>query len=152
MSYKGFDLTLVASGVFGNDILRAYRMPDSPSQNYTSEILGRWTGPGTSNSIPRISSGNHINRSYISDLYLENGSYMRMSNVTLGYDFKKLWTSLPFEQVRFYISAQNLFTITGYSGMDPEIGTSTGENWISGVDFGFYPTPRTFMVGASIKF
>lgn len=52
MSYKGFDLTLVASGVFGNDILRAYRMPDSPSQNYTSEILGRWTGPGTSNSIP----------------------------------------------------------------------------------------------------
>lgn len=152
MSYKGFDLTLVASGVFGNDILRAYRMPDSPSQNYTSEILGRWTGPGTSNSIPRISSGNHINRSYISDLYLEDGSYVRMSNVTLGYDFKKLWKSLPFEQVGFYISAQNLFTITGYSGMDPEIGTSTGENWISGVDFGFYPTPRTFMVGASIKF
>ena len=88
-------------------------MPDSPSQNYTSEILGRWTGPGTSNSIPRISSGNHINRSYISDLYLEDGSYVRMSNVTLGYDFKKLWKSLPFEQVRFYISAQNLFTITG---------------------------------------
>ena len=60
--------------------------------------------------------------------------------------------SRPFEQVRCYISAQNLFTITGYSGMDPEIGTSTGVNWISGVDFGFYPTPRTFMVGASIKF
>lgn len=152
MSYKGFDLSVVANGVFGNDILKSYRMPDSPSQNYTRDILGRWHGEGTSNSIPRISSGDHINRSYISDLYLENGSYLRISNVTLGYDFKKLCRSLPLEQLRFYVSAQNLFTITNYSGMDPEIGTSTGENWINGVDFGFYPTPRTIMVGASIKF
>lgn len=152
MSYKGFDLSVVANGTFGNDILKSYRMPDSPSQNYTRDILGRWHGEGTSNSIPRISSGDHINRSYISDFYMENGSYLRISNVTLGYDFKKLCRSLPLEQLRFYVSAQNLFTITNYSGMDPEIGTSTGENWINGVDFGFYPTPRTIMVGASIKF
>lgn len=75
--------------------------------------------------------------------------------MTLGYDFKKLFTKLPFGQLRLYVTAQNLFTITGYSGMDPEIGTSSDDqkaSWVSGVDVGFYPLPRTYMVGANIKF
>ncbi|GBU08089.1 SusC/RagA family TonB-linked outer membrane protein [Bacteroidales bacterium] len=154
--YKGFDLSMIANGVLGNQIMKSYRsVGDAPLANYTTEILGRWHGEGTSNSIPRVMNGTHINVQYISDLYVENGDYLRMSNITLGYDFKKLFPQMPLQQVRLYLTAQNLFTITGYSGMDPEIGTSTddsGSAWVSGIDVGFYPMPRTYMIGASIKF
>lgn len=150
--YKGFDFSFTTNGVLGNDIFKAWRNPDSIEHNYTTDILGRWNGEGTSNSIPRITGEKHQNLTYVSDLSVENGSYWRMSNITLGYDFKRLFRSLPVEQLRLYFTAQNLFTVTGYSGMDPEIGSSTAEGWVSGIDYGFYPTPRTVMVGASIKF
>lgn len=154
--YKGFDLSISTNGTFGNQIFKTYReLGDNAQENYTTEILNRWHGEGTSNKIPRVTSGSHINRQYISDLYVENGDYWRINNVTLGYDFKKLFTKLPFGQLRLYVTAQNLFTITGYSGMDPEIGTSSDDqkaSWVSGVDVGFYPLPRTYMVGANIKF
>lgn len=156
VGYKGFDLSVATNGSFGNQIIKSYRgAGDSPQDNYTTEIFGRWHGEGTSNKIPRVTSGTHINRQYISDLYVENGDYWRINNVTLGYDFKKLFKKVPFEQLRLYVTAQNLFTITGYSGMDPEIGTSTDDDkssWVSGIDVGFYPLPRTYMVGANIKF
>lgn len=156
LGYKGFDLSITTNGSFGNQIIKSYRgAGDSPQDNYTTEIFGRWHGEGTSNKIPRITNGTHINRQYISDLYVENGDYWRINNITLGYDFKKLFKKVPFEQLRLYITAQNLFTITGYSGMDPEIGTSTDDTnsgWASGIDVGFYPLPRTYMVGANIKF
>ena len=77
---------------------------------------------------------------------------MKISNITLGYDFKKLFTQLPLQQARVYVTAQNLFTITGYSGMDPEIGYGDGNSWVSGIDMGFYPTPRTFLFGINLKF
>jgi len=154
--YKGFDLGINTNGVLGNQIARTYRgAGDSPQENYTTEIFGRWHGEGTSNSIPRVTNGTHINRQYVSDLYIEDGNYWRISNVTLGYDFKKLFKKVPFQQLRLYITAQNLFTITGYKGMDPEIGTSTSDDnssWVSGIDVGFYPAPRTYMIGANIKF
>jgi hypothetical protein len=76
-------------------------------------------------------------------------------NVTLGYDFKKMFAKVPFGQLRFYVTGQNLYTFTKYSGMDPSIGTSTDEtnaSWVRGVDLGYYPNPRTVMIGASIKF
>lgn len=154
--YKGFDLSITTNGVLGNQILKTYRgAGDAPLENYTTEIFGRWHGEGTSNKIPRVTNGTHINRQYVSDLYVEDGDYWRINNVTLGYDFKKLFKKVPFEQLRIYVTAQNLFTITGYSGMDPEIGTSTDDDkssWVSGVDVGFYPLPRTYMIGANIKF
>lgn len=154
--YKGFDLAISTNGTFGGQIFKTYReLGDNAQENYTTEILNRWHGEGTSNKIPRVTSGSHINRQYISDLYVENGDYWRINNVTLGYDFKKLFTKLPFGQLRLYVTAQNLFTFTGYSGMDPEIGTSSDDekaSWVSGVDVGFYPLPRTYMVGANIKF
>lgn len=156
LGYKGFDLSISTNGTFGNQIFKTYReLGDNAQENYTTEILNRWHGEGTSNKIPRVTSGSHINRQYISDLYVENGDYWRINNVTLGYDFKKLFTKVPFQQLRLYVTAQNLFTITGYSGMDPEIGTSsddTNAGWVSGVDVGFYPLPRTYMIGANIKF
>ncbi len=153
--WKGFDLNIAMHGVFGNQILRTWRSwPDGPKGNYVaSEAFDRWHGVGTSNTAPRLSASSHPNRQWISDLYIEDGDYLRMQNITLGYDFKYLlpkanWLS----QVRVYVTAQNLFTITGYSGMDPEIGWGDGGEWASGVDVGFYPSPRTWIVGVNLKF
>ena len=152
-SYKGFDISMTMNGVFGNQIMKSYRSyVDYTRQNYTSDIFGRWHGEGTSNRLPRLTSGTHSNWQYVSDLYMEDGDYFRMQNLTIGYDFKKLFKNLPLKQLRLYVAAQNLFTITGYSGMDPEVGYGGYQNWVSGIDLGFYPSPRTYMVGANIKF
>ena len=76
-----------------------------------------------------------------------------LQNLTIGYDIKRLWRTCPLQQLRVYFSAQNLFTITGYSGMDPEIGYSGDSySWSSGIDLGFYPSARTYMVGLNVKF
>lgn len=151
--YKGFDLTVTAIGAFGHQIAKSYRsFADSPLQNYTTEIFGRWHGEGTSNSLPRLTSGSHTNNQYISDIYIENGDFVKIQNVTLGYDIKNLFPKMPFGQARLYFTAQNLYTITGYSGMDPEIGYGYDQSWVSGIDLGFYPQPRTYLVGLNLKF
>ncbi|MEO7989918.1 MAG: TonB-dependent receptor [Chryseolinea sp.] len=154
-AYKGFDLSVNSYGVGGNQIARNWHDAGSARNNYTTEILGRWHGEGTSNTIPRVTSGSSINQTFNSDLSIENGSYYRLSNLTLGYNFKTLLPSMPLNQFRLFVTAQNLFTVTKYSGMDPEIGTSTDDGnygWSKGVDLGFYPNPRTFMVGATLQF
>lgn len=153
--YKGFDLLVSTYGVAGNQIARCWHDAGQGDNNYTTEILNRWHGEGTSNKIPRVTAGSSINFQYTSDLQIENGDYFRISNLTLGYDFKKLIKSLPLQQVRLFFTGQNLYTLTKYSGMDPEIGTSTSDSsygWAKGVDIGFYPSPRIVMIGASIKF
>lgn len=153
--YKGFDLGVATYGVGGNKIARMFHDAGGPQDNYTTEILGRWHGEGTSNKIPRVLNGASINQQYTSDLQIENGAYFKISNVTLGYDFKKILKTIPLSQLRFYCSVQNLYTFTKYSGMDPEIGTSTDDSnagWVHGIDLGFYPNPRTILFGASIKF
>ncbi len=153
--YKGLDLLVTFYGVAGNQIARCWHDAGQGDNNYTTEILNRWHGEGTSNRIPRVTAGSSINFQYTSDLQIENGDYLRISNVTLGYDFKKLIRSLPVQQLRLFSTLQNLYTFTKYSGMDPEIGTSTDDSsygWGRGVDLGFYPSPRTLMFGASIKF
>lgn len=152
LGYKGFDLSVVTNGVLGNQIARSYRSPNVPYENYTTGILDRWHGEGTSNHIPRVTLSAHINDLYISDRYIENGSYWRIANVTLGYDFKKLFTKLPLQQVRLYLTGQNLATITKYKGFDPEVGYGNNASWASGIDLGFYPSPRVFMVGVSVKY
>ena len=87
---------------------------------------------------------------------MEDGDYFKIKTVTLGYDFKNIWKSSPFQQLRLYVQVQNLYTFTGYTGLDPEIGSaglaSGVADWASGVDLGLYPPARTFLVGASIKF
>ena len=97
-----------------------------------------------------------VNFQQISDIFVEDASYFRIQNVTLGYDFKNLWKNCPLPQLRLYVSAQNLFTFTGYKGMDPEIGTNDSYRednpWARGIDLGSYPSPRTYMVGVNIKF
>jgi TonB-linked SusC/RagA family outer membrane protein len=153
--YKGFDLLVTFYGVAGNQIARCWHDAGQGDNNYTTEILNRWHGEGTSNKIPRVTAGSSINFQYTSDLQIENGDYLRVSNLTLGYDIKKLVKAIPLQQLRLFFTVQNLFTFTKYSGMDPEIGTSTDDTnygWGKGVDLGFYPSPRTVMIGASVKF
>jgi len=153
-AFKGFDFSLAANGAFGHQIARSWRRwADSPQNNYTTDVFGRWHGEGSSNKLPRLTYGSHINWQYVSDIFIEDGDYLRISNVTLGYDLKKAISAIPLAQFRVYFSAQNLYTFTNYSGMDPEVGTSsTDDNWAKGVDIGFYPSPRTYMVGVNIKF
>ena len=94
-----------------------------------------------------------VNWQSISDLYIENAGYFRLQNLTVGYDFTKLFKT-AFQQIRVYFAAQNLFTITKYKGMDPENGMALRdyEPWVTGVDVGNYPQPRTYLVGVNIKF
>ena len=152
MGYKGFDFSLTGYGVAGNQIAKSYRNNTNTTfDNYTTEILGRWHGEGTSNRLPSL-NGSTINYGYVSDLYIEDGDYFRISNVTLGYDFSRLIKSKYLSQLRVYASVQNLFTFTNYSGMDPEIGYGGGDDWTSGIDLGYYPGARTYMFGVNLKF
>ena len=154
LNYKGFDFGVNGAGAFGQQIMRSYRSyGDDPDQNYDTTILNRWHGEGTSNSQPRISATGHQNTIWVSNRYMEDADYFKIKTVTLGYDFKNIWKSCPFQQLRFYVQAQNLHTFTSYTGLDPEVGSAGGGNgWASGIDLGLYPTARTFLVGASIKF
>lgn len=148
-SYKNFDFSLNAYGAAGNQIVQSYRNHANSKANYTSAILERWTGEGTSNRIPRVTDTN-INWQF-SDLYIQDGDYLRISNITVGYDFAKLINLKAISQARLYFQVQNAFTFTKYDGMDPEIGYGTSD-WVSGIDLGYYPRPRTFLVGVNLKF
>ena len=153
LSYKGFDFNINGAGALGQQIAKSYRsFADSPLQNYTTDIFGRWTGEGTSNKLPRLTSGSHTNWQNISDIYIEDGDYFKIKNLTIGYDFKTILPNIPLGQVRLYFTAQNLYTFTGYSGMDPEIGYGYDKSWVSGIDLGYYPAPRTYLVGLNLKF
>ena len=154
LSYKGFDFAVNGAGAFGHQIMRSYRsFSDAPYQNYDTTILNRWTGEGTSNTQPRISATGHQNTNWVSTRYMEDADFFKIKTVTLGYDFKHIWKACPFQQLRFYVQAQNLYTFTGYTGLDPEVGNGAGGSaWASGIDLGLYPPSRTYLVGASIKF
>ncbi len=157
ISYKGFDLNINATGAAGFKIAQSYRDPNSSQANYSRAILNRWTGEGTSNFMPRVTYGD-VGNWMFSDLYLQDGDYIRLQNLTLGYDFKRLISWKGISKLRLYVQAQNLFTWTKYDGMDPEIGSYNGTNgnssdsWVSGVDMGYYPHPRTFIVGVNVAF
>ncbi len=153
VGWKGVDFSITTYGAFGQQIMKCYRdFVTSPYNNYTTDIYERWHGEGTSNKLPRLTSSGSNNWDRISDIYMENGDYLKIKNVTLGYDLKKAFKKLPMQQLKIYVTAQNLFTFTGYSGMDPEIGYGSGFSWGSGIDLGYYPSARTFMFGTNIKF
>ena len=160
LTWKGLDFAINGAGAFGQQIMRSYRsFSDAPYQNYDTSIFKRWYGEGTSNDQPRISATGHPNTNYVSTRYMEDADYFKIKTITLGYDFKHIWKGCPFQQLRFYVQAQNLVTFTGYTGLDPEVGNTAGAEingkriqWASGVDLGLYPPSRTYLVGASIKF
>lgn len=147
--YKGVDFSVLASGVAGNQLVQSWRNQSNRFSNYSTEILERWHGPGSSSRMPRVTEDNR-NFTQFSDLYIYDGSFLRIANVTLGYNFSNLVKKSYLSKLRLYAAALNLFTFTKYNGMDPEVGY--GESFSSGVDLGYYPRPRTFLVGANFRF
>ncbi|MCI9844353.1 SusC/RagA family TonB-linked outer membrane protein [Flavobacterium pectinovorum] len=154
-NYKAFDFALMANGVAGNQIVQSYRNQSGAFGNYTSRILSRWHGEGSSNSMPRVTEDNR-NFTQFSDLYVQDGDFLRINTVTLGFDLAKMNKSKSFfaSQFRIYFSVLNLYTFTKYDGMDPEIGFGSSDDdqkFASGVDVGYYPRPRTYMLGLNVK-
>ncbi|MCF0189825.1 MAG: TonB-dependent receptor [Marinilabiliaceae bacterium] len=154
ISYKGLDFSVAGSGAFGHQIMQCYRTALLANQylHYTTSVLDRWHGEGTSNTAPRLVVGSENNQ-WVSSYYMQDADYFKIQNVTLGYDLCKAFKS-PFQQLRLYVQGQNLFTFTSYDGVDPECGSNAGtaNSWARGLDVGLYPSARTFIIGASIKF
>ncbi|HEX6428974.1 MAG TPA: TonB-dependent receptor, partial [Niastella sp.] len=149
LDYKGFDFLVQASGVAGNQIVQSWRNQSGSQSNYSATILERWHGVGSSNKMPRVTEDNR-NWTQFSELYIHDGSFLRINTITLGYDFSNLVKKNYLSKVRLYASVLNAFTFTKYNGMDPEVGYNEG--FSSGVDLGYYPRPRTVMIGANIRF
>jgi len=148
LEYKNFDLQIYLQGVAGNDIYNQNRVSlegMSTIQNQTRKVLDRWTGEGTSNSMPRAIYSDPNENTRTSNRFIEDGSYLRLKNVTLGYTLPQVWAKKVFiSSARIYMSCQNLYTLTKYSGFDPEV--------VGGVDNSNYPLTRTVSFGVDIKF
>ena len=148
-AWRGFDFMMFWQGTAGNDIFDATRRLDLPAINLPSWFLGRWTGEGTSNKYPIYIQGDATNWQ-ASDLYIHDGSYLRLKNIELGYTIPESITSKVFiSRLRLYVAAENLLTFTKYWGFDPEISSAATS---CGVDFGVYPQPRVLRVGANVTF
>lgn len=155
LNFKNFDFTAFLLGVVGVDIYNADRMqgidPTYPFNMY-AETANRWTGPNTSNEIPRMTTKRDNLNHRTSDLFLESGDFFRLKNLTLGYTLPTTLTdNIGISRWRFYVTGQNVFTITGYSGIDPELGYVDG-NLQANVDYAQYPQSRTFIFGTSVTF
>lgn len=149
--YKDFDLSLLFTGAFGHEIFNGTQRQDLRYTNRTDAMLDRWTGEGTSNEIPRYTWIDVNNNYRVSDLYIEDGSYLRLKNIQIGYTLpKSVLNKINTSVWRFYISAENLITITKYTGTDPEIGAMS--SFDIGIDRAVYPQARTFRVGTTITF
>ncbi len=146
--WKNFDLQTFFQGVAGNEIYKFYRRANITYANWDRSWLNRWHGEGTSNRLPRLDEGDpHHNTTWVSDLFIEDGSYLRMKLLQVGYQLPvELTRKISMHKLRFYVQAENLFTLTNYTGYDPEVGTRRG------FDGGTYPQARTFTVGANIVF
>ena len=163
-SYKGFDVTLYLQGVQGNKIYNGTKVIEQGMLrlfNAGTDVLDAWTPTNTNTDVPRAVSGDPNNNSKTSDRFIENGSYMRIKNFSIGYTIPSkglaALTRNTITRARVYVSATNLLTLTKYSGLDPEIGvngssTATGTQLINGIDYGMYPQPRTLQVGLSFGF
>jgi hypothetical protein len=147
--YQGFDFLIQANGVAGNHLVQSWRNQSDAKANYSTAILDRWHGPGSSNKIPRVTEDNR-NWTQFSDLYIHDGDFLRISTISVGYDLARIAKKSFLSKLRVYVAALNAITFTKYEGMDPEIGY--GEGFSSGVDVGYYPRPRTLMIGANFKF
>lgn len=149
--YKQFDLSFLFIGAYGHDIFNGAQRQDLRYTNRPVSALDRWTEEGSTNDIPRYTWADVNNNYRVSDLYIEDGSYIRLKNIQLGYTLhRSILNRIGATNWRFYISAENLLTITGYSGPDPEIGARS--SFDIGIDRGVYPQARTFRLGTSITF
>lgn len=148
-NWRDFDLSMLFSGAIGNDIFDATRRLDLRYVNLPVEMMDRWHGEGTSNKVPRFTWQNNNNNYRVSDLYIKNGSYLRLKNIQFGYTLpKSLTTKVFISSLRVYVAAENLLTFTGYEGFDPEISYDAS----SGIDRGIYPQARTYTIGFNLNF
>ncbi len=149
LTYKGFELSIYLQGVAGNKIYnrtRSVMESMSAAYNQAASTANRWYGEGTSNSMPRAVWADPNGNNRISDRWVENGSYLRLKNVTLAYNFPDKWLKrINFENARILVSCENVATITGYKGLDPEVG-------IDGIDYSSFPPSRVFNIGLSVNF
>ncbi|MGB3547748.1 MAG: SusC/RagA family protein, partial [Saprospiraceae bacterium] len=148
LEYKNIDFLAYTFASLGNDMVRNYERALS-DVNRLDYYLDRWTGPGTSNEVPRVTNAATANRVF-SDFYVEDASFLRLQTLQLGYTVPLNLFSTTGSTARFYLSANNLFTLSDYRGFDP--GASSGAPIGGGIDSGFYPIPRTFIFGANLNF
>lgn len=147
-SFMNFDLSIFLQGVYGNDIFNGtniYLASGVGEDNQLAIMVNRWKQPGDITDIPKEGD------TFKSSRFIENGSFMRIKNVTFGYNFpQKLLKPIKLKSARLYVSGQNLFTFTSYSGMDPEVNYYSNDNVVMGTDFFTYPQSRTIMMGLNI--
>jgi len=152
-SYKNFDFSMFWQGVQGNDVFNAITRYDFSTTNRLASRLGYWNGQGSTNTEPRLTASDPNQNARISDRFVEDGSYLRLKNIQIGYTLpESALKKFKVSKLRVYIAAQNLFTITRYQGLDPEIGVGADGVLDLGIDRGFYPQARMFLTGVSITF
>jgi len=152
--YKNFDFTAFFNGVYGNkiyNVTRYYTENMKDNSNYSTSTVNSWTPENKSTSMPRAVFGDVNANSRVSTRFLEDGAYLRLKNIQLGYTLpKNISRKINVDKLRIYTSGQNIFTLTDYKGYDPEVG-STNE-WNNGIDYGGYPISRTYIFGIQLTF
>jgi TonB-linked SusC/RagA family outer membrane protein len=152
-TYKGLDLIAVIQGSYGNKVYNALKQQleiTTLFSNTLSSALDRWTPDNPSNEVPRATSSP---ATVVSDRYVEDGSYVRLKNLTLGYALPvKILAFAKIAKARVFLTGQNLFTLTGYSGYDPEVSSYEQNNLLQGIDYGAYPSSKTFLLGLELLF
>ncbi len=155
-SYKNFDLNIFFRGVYGNELYNLLRRDLAGTgawHNQSVDVVDRWTATNPEGTEPRSTGIDPNQNRRVSDRFIEDGSYLRLQNLTLGYNFPLTMVKrIGFTKARFYISGQNLFTLTNYSGYDPELGSFNQNPLLSGIDNGRFPVARSFIIGANLGF
>jgi outer membrane receptor protein involved in Fe transport len=149
LEYKGFDFMVFLQGTAGSKIFQGLQRLDIMNSNYQTKALGRWTGEGTTNEFPRLTS-NDANGNYgkMSDFYLEKGDYARVKVLQLGYSLpQNIYSKIGASKLRVYLTGENLLTLTKYTGYDPEVGGG-----VFGIDKGQYPQARSIIAGVQLQF
>jgi hypothetical protein len=148
-NYKNFDFVAYSYASIGNEMIRNYERTLS-NVNRSNYVLGRWTGEGTSNTVPRVTTA-ATNNNVLSDYFVEDASFLRIQNIQLGYTLNKtLSEKFKISKLRLYAGVNNLYTFTKYRGFDP--AATDGNPIGGGIDYGFYPTPKTYMMGINVNF
>jgi hypothetical protein len=158
-SYKNFDVSMQIQGVYGNEIYSGTKVLTQGMMrlfNQDVAVLDAWTPENTDTNIPRAINADPNNNARTSTRFIEDGSYMRIKNLTIGYNFSdNVLSGISGNSVKglkLYFTAQNLLTLTDYYGYDPEIASRGGNTLLHGADFGQYPQPRTFLFGIKATF
>jgi TonB-dependent starch-binding outer membrane protein SusC len=149
LNYKNIDFIAYSYASIGNSLIRNYERTES-KLNKLNYVLDRWTGAGTSNTVPRVTAGASANTVF-SDYFVEDASFLRIQNIQIGYTLNpKAMTKIGLSKLRIYTAVNNLYTFSRYKGFDPAANSG---NPVSGaIDNGFYPTPKTFIMGVNVNF